>query len=154
MKIIFIIFLFIVNSHCIASSQVDALSQQTTAPADSPQAQSPNLKNPLPSLGTCDQYADYYIYKCMPFKCIFNPVGLDGVAREMQTIGMNKNDQCVHKITIYVTHPSFRNAQFNLNCNLSPEGRAEMAKFFTDYKKGDLNAYNKGFSPLLSKECR
>ena len=30
-------------------------------------AQAPEI--PLPSLGSCDEYTDYFIYQCMPFKC-------------------------------------------------------------------------------------
>ena len=55
----------------------------------------PSIK--LPSLGSCDEYTDYFIYKCMPFKCNL-PIGnYKDVHREMEIIG-EEDGKCIHNI--------------------------------------------------------
>ena len=143
MKYYFVILLFIINNYCIAVEQTPNASPPTEAVA---------LEKP--SLGTCDEYTDYYIYQCTPFKCTLPIAGIEKASREMETIALD-NGKCIHNITMYARHEKFRPANFYINCKLSPEGRADMADLFTRYKNGDIKVYQKRImTETLQKECR
>ena len=112
-----------------------------------------NAPKELPSLGTCDEYTDYFIYKCKPFKCRLSVGTMPGVTREMETIGY-EGDVCVHKYKFMIRNPHFAPTDIKISCNLSEKGRLEMAKEFTDYKKGKVDVYsNPEFTDTLGKEC-
>lgn len=106
-----------------------------------------------PSLGTCDPYTDYYIYKCQKFKCRL-PVGaITGINREMENLGVEKG-LCIHNYKFEIRNPNFPSTDLRVSCKLSEKGRLEMANQFTEYKKGNTKLYaNPEFSQLLSKEC-
>lgn len=147
--------LFSFNS-CLAETAQNSPSPQTSPPSQIPIPKLPSegLKNPLPELGTCSEHTDYYISQCQPFSCFLGIANTPGVYREMTTLGF-QGDKCLHKITLKVRHPDFRQGDIHISCKLSPEGRAEMANLFTRYKKGDLSAYTKrSLDPKLGKECR
>ncbi len=107
-----------------------------------------------PSLGSCDEYTDYFIYKCMKFKCKL-PVGyFEGVTREMETLGYEE-DLCLHNYNIVVRNPKFPAGEIRIACKLSEQGRLELANLFTLYKKGELSVYtNPPMSKLLNQECQ
>jgi hypothetical protein len=104
-------------------------------------------------LGNCNEYSDYYIYKCQAFKCKLS-LGKDlQVWREMETVGY-QGGLCIHKYNMIIRHPKFPATSFKNLCKLSERGRLEMAELFTKYKKGDIEVYlNPPFSETLSREC-
>ena len=115
-------------------------------------AQAPEI--PLPSLGSCDEYTDYFIYQCMPFKCRLQVGNYQETYRQMETIGYQDN-KCVHNIKFLMLNKAYSPAESYIYCNLSETGRLEMANLFTRYKKGELKVYTKPtLSPLLKKECQ
>jgi len=111
----------------------------------------PSIK--LPSLGSCDEYTDYFIYKCMPFKCNL-PIGnYKDVHREMEIIG-EEDGKCIHNIKFIMRDKRFPPADSYIYCKLSENGKLEMANLFTRYKKGDLKVYTDPMlSKLLKQEC-
>lgn len=163
-----IIFIAFINN--ISLAEDNTTNQQTIAVNPSvqqatqssvPQAQIPEevmqkareLPQKMPSLGTCDPYTDYFIYKCQPFKCRL-PVGsIPGVTREIEVLGMEK-DRCLHNYKFEVRNPHFTNIDLKVSCKLSERGRLEMSHQFTEYKKGNVKIYaNPQFNQILSKEC-
>lgn len=147
---IFILLLTINSSFAVANTaQIPAL------PTPSASAINDAKINPkdLPSLGTCDPYTDYFIYKCKPFKCRL-PVGaIPGITREMETIGYEK-DLCVHNYKFIIRNSHFPPSDLKMSCHLSEKGRLEMSHLFTQYKKGKTDVYaNPQFNEILSKEC-
>lgn len=141
------LFLILITITSISFAAEDEIKTQ-------PVTRIPEKKAKLPSLGSCNEYSDYYIYKCMPFKCSL-PVGnFEGVKREMETIGYNEDNTCLHKYSIVVRHPKFPAGEIRMTCNLSERGRLEMSNLFTLYKKGDLSVYtNPPLNNLLNQEC-
>jgi hypothetical protein len=108
---------------------------------------------PLPSLGSCDEYTDYYIYKCMPQKCTLQIGAYQGVYREMETLGYD-GDVCIHNIRFMIRNKAAPSTDYNLYCKLSENGRLEMANLFTRYKKGEVKVYvDTIMSKELKKEC-
>jgi hypothetical protein len=111
------------------------------------------IKQEKPDLGTCDEYTDYYIYKCKPFKCELKVGKENDITRSIETIGFEK-DRCVHKYINRIQHPSFPPTEFKISCELSERGLLEMSALFTKYKKGDIEVYiNPPYSEVLSQEC-
>ena len=128
-------------------------ADQLAEPEETSPGPSAALANPLPSLGTCNEYTDYYIYQCMPFKCNLQIGQYEDVYREMETIGYEK-DLCIHNIRFIMRNKAFPPAEFNLFCKLSKNGRLEMANLFTRYKKGEIKVYvDTIMSKELKKEC-
>lgn len=110
-------------------------------------------KKEKPSLGTCSEYTDYFIYKCEPFACKLPVAGMPGVTREMETIGYEKG-YCVHKYKLSIRNKNFPFTDFKMACNLTKEGRLELANQFTQYKEGKVSVYaNPSVNDVVSKEC-
>jgi len=110
-------------------------------------------KKDKPSLGTCDQYTDYYIYKCQPFKCKLPIQGFPGVFREMETIGYEKG-MCLHKYTLVIRSDLFPSTDLRYTCRLSEAGRVKLAHHFKRYKEGDIEIYsNPPATDSSSDEC-
>lgn len=108
---------------------------------------------PLPSLGSCDEYTDYYIYQCTPFKCRLQIGPYQGVEREMEVLGY-ENNKCVHKIKFIMRNKAYPPSESFISCRLNERGRLQMANLFTRYKKGDLKAYIDPVMPLdLKQQC-
>lgn len=157
----FLIAIILFSFNICLSDEPQNTSPLTTKASNANQSQLPipalpenGLKNPIPDLGTCNEYSDYYIHECHPFKCSMPLANHPGVTREMSTSGFEKN-KCIHQIILKVRHENFRQADIKINCKLSTEGRAEMANLFTRYKKGDITAYtNRSFTSILGKECQ
>lgn len=138
MKYYIILILIFLGGSVSASSQVS-----TSAPAETPEIH-------LPSLGSCDEYTDYFIYQCMPHKCSLQIGNYEGVTRVMETIGY-KDNLCVHNIVFRMRNKKYPPSESYIYCNLNEQGRLEMANLFTRYKKGDLQAYT---NPVMTKELK
>ncbi len=109
----------------------------------------------LPSLGTCDPYTDYYIYKCQPFKCRLQVADYAGAIRQMEALGLDENGLCQFNFKLEVNAPNFPKAELRFKCKLSTKGVLEMANQFTQYKKGKIEYYsNPPVNDILNKECR
>ncbi len=148
-SIIFLLSLLGIISYAAEQSSLTPAQQVPTISAS--KAQTPEI--PLPSLGSCDEYTDYFIYQCMPFKCRLQ-IGNQEIYRQMETIGYQDN-KCVHNIKFLMLNKAYPPAESYIYCNLSETGRLEMANLFTRYKKGDLKVYTKPtLSPLLKQECQ
>lgn len=107
----------------------------------------------LPNLGTCDEYTDYFIYKCKPYTCRLQIGNYNNVYRIMETKG-EEDGRCIHNIKFEMRSPRFKAADSYIYCKLSENGKLEMANLFTRYKKGDLKVYTDPMlSDLLKKEC-
>lgn len=107
----------------------------------------------LPSLGSCDEYTDYFIYKCKPYRCKLQIANYQNVYRVMETKG-EENGKCIHNIKFEMRNPHFKSADSYVYCKLSENGKLEMANLFTRYKKGDLKVYTDPMlSNLLKQEC-
>ncbi|MCT4635007.1 MAG: hypothetical protein N4A31_02000 [Rickettsiales bacterium] len=151
MKYYTILILIVLQGSASASSQAIA----TSNPNSTTQTQAANIptaqpEKPLPSLGSCDEYTDYYIYQCMPHKCSLQIGDYVGVTRTMETIGY-KDNLCVHNIVFRMRNPKYPPSESYIYCKLNEQGRLEMANSFTRYKKGDLKAY---VDPVMSKELK
>jgi len=107
----------------------------------------------LPNLGSCDEYTDYSIYKCIPFKCKLSVGNFEGVYREMETIGY-KDGLCLHDFSYIVRNKKFPAGEIRMHCKLSENGRLQMANLFTLYKRGDLSIYaNPPVNKIINQEC-
>jgi len=135
MKQIFIILLLITNL-CFAEDQAK------------------KEEDKKPDLGSCDEYTDYYIYKCQPFVCKLPVAYLPGVTRQMEVIGF-ENGACTYKFKIMIRNPKFTPTDIKKICHLSQAGRLEVANEFTQYKKGKVDVYTNPppSSERLTKEC-
>lgn len=153
MKYYIILILVIFGGIASASNQaITAANADTAAAIKTEAANMPPSEPevPLPSLGSCDEYTDYYIYQCMPQKCSLQIGGYVGVTRTMETIGY-KDNLCVHNIVFRMRNPKYPSSESYIYCKLNEQGRLEMANLFTRYKKGDLKAY---VDPVMSKELK
>lgn len=145
MKYYIILILTILQGTTLASGQ--SIANTSTGAANIPAAQT---DKPLPSLGTCDEYTDYYIYQCIPHKCSLQIGGYVGVTRTMETLGY-KDNLCVHNIVFRMRNPKYPASESYIYCKLNEQGRLEMANSFTRYKKGELEAY---VNPVMSKQLK
>lgn len=133
----------------IASACFAAKDQQ-----DLEQAPAPQAKKELPNLGSCDEYTDYSIYKCIPFKCRMQVANFEGVYREMETFGY-QNGLCLHNFSFIIRNKKYPVGEIRMKCKLSENGRLEMANLFTLYKRGDLSVYaNPPVSQIVNQECQ
>ena len=87
-------------------------------------------------LGTCNEYSDYYIYQCSPFKCELPIKNRPGVLKKMEVIGYQEG-KCLYKYSYMIRNPKFPPTDFRLTCKLSERGRLEISNQFTRYKKGE-----------------
>lgn len=106
-----------------------------------------------PSLGTCSEYTDYYIYKCTPFKCKLPIARLVETTRIMEVL-QKDGDTCYFNYQFVIRDPKYPPTEIKFKCKLSEKGRLEMANQFTKYKEGDIGIYmTPPQNPILNQEC-
>ncbi len=142
MRILLLLISILITAICFAEQEKPASTQAT------------QVEKKLPNLGSCDEYTDYSIYKCIPFKCKLQVGNFEGVYREMETIGY-ENGLCLHNFSFIVRNKKYPPGEIRMKCSLSENGRLEMANLFTLYKRGNLSIYtNPPVSQIVNQECQ